>query len=123
MVGNLNELNRLLISLRELNSDKQRVSVSLLKRHLRLRVFLGTNPAFEPIIEFAVQLGLATLTHSGIALTHAGIALLAENPADFYELRPRQCALLVRKCYLDGALRKEMKLPQAFWKNRGQDQG
>jgi hypothetical protein len=109
MVDNLNELNRLLVSLRELSPNKQRVPVSVLTRHLRARVFLGVNPKFEPIIEFAVQLGLASSTRKGVALTQIGRDLLEENPEEFYELRPRQCALLMRKCYLDGTLRSEMK--------------
>ena len=109
MVGNLNELNRLLISLRELSPNKQRVSVAMLTRHLKDRVFLGVNPIFEPIMDFAVQLGLTSSTTRGIALTPEGLEFLRENPDEFYELRPRQCALLVRKCYLDGAFRREMK--------------
>ena len=99
MVDNLNEINRLLVSLRELSADKQRVPESTLKQHLKARVFLGVNPIFEPIIEFAVQLGLTSTTAKGIALTVTGLELLDENPEEFYELRPRQCELLVRKCY------------------------
>jgi hypothetical protein len=52
---------------------------------------------------------LASSTQKGVVLTPIGWSLLEENPEEFYELRPRQCALLMRKCYLDGALRSEMK--------------
>jgi Domain of unknown function (DUF3883) len=109
MLGNLNEINRLLISLRELSADRQRVPTSMLKRHLQTRVFLGVNPNFEPIMDFSVQLGLISMTPKGIAVTATGIELLDENPEEFYELQTRQRDILMRKCYLDGVLRTEMK--------------
>ncbi|HEV2329965.1 MAG TPA: DUF3883 domain-containing protein [Verrucomicrobiae bacterium] len=109
MLGNLNEINRLLISLRELNADKQRVPVPALMRHLKARVFLGVNPIFEPIIKFSVQLGLVSVSPKGFAITDVGSELLDQNPEEFYELQPLQRDILVRKCYMDGALRAEMK--------------
>jgi hypothetical protein len=109
MRGNLNEINRLLISLRELSADKQRVPAPVLLRHLKARVFLGVNPIFEPIINFSVQLGLTSVSPRGFAMTAVGIELLDQNQEELYELQPLQRDILVRKCYLDGALRAEMK--------------
>jgi hypothetical protein len=109
MVINLNEINRLLVSLRELRPALTAVPQSKLRDHLSSRLFLRENPDFEPVIDFALRLGLISRSKRGISITKHGAELLSHNPEEFYELRPIQRTMLVRSCYLDGPFRREIK--------------
>src|SRR5437016_11126980 len=118
MISSLNEINRVLLALRQLTARNKPVPRSLLVELLRGEVVLGRNPEFDPIIEFVHHLGLISAGTKGIGVTDLGSEVLAENGSSLYELQPQQSILLVRKCYLDGALRREMK---AFVKKLSQD--
>lgn len=109
MINSLNEINRVLLAVRQLTTRPRQVSHTVLVEFLRGEVILGRNPEFEPVLEFIGRLGLISIGRKGIRLTDLGSAVLEENQSDLYELQPQQRVLLVRKCYLDGALRREMK--------------
>jgi len=109
MISSLNEINRVLLALRQLTVRHRQVPRTVLVDFLRGEVILGRNPEFEPVVEFIRRLGLLSIGRKGIGLTPLGAQVLDENGSSLYELQPRQCVLLLRKCYLDGVLRREMK--------------
>lgn len=109
MIINLNEINRVLLSIKELSPDNTPVRHSLLLQYLEGEVVLGRNPDFEHVLETIQRLGLISLGGGKINATAFGTELTSENRECLYELRPAQRRLLIRKCYLDGALRRDMK--------------
>jgi hypothetical protein len=109
MISNLNEVNRVLLALRQLSEDADQIPYSTLHEYLKGEVLAGRNPDFEPILDFAKHLDLISLHGRIVRLTNLGSECIDANPSDIYELQAPQCALLFRKCYLDGALRKAMK--------------
>ncbi len=105
MIDNLNDVNRVLLALETLEAKKLRTPRRLLLRYLEGDVVYGQNPPFEPILEFAKAVAIVSERFNGLGLTDLGRALLAQNAVKTYELHPTQCALLLRKCYLDGPFR------------------
>lgn len=105
MIDNLNDVNRVLLALETLEAKKLRTPRHLLLRYLAGEVIYGQNPPFEPILEFAKTVAVVSERFNGMGLTDLGRELLAQNAVKTYELRPTQCALLLRKCYLDGPFR------------------
>jgi Domain of unknown function (DUF3883) len=105
MIDNLNDVNRVLLALETLEAKKLRTPRHLLLRYLASEVIYGQNPPFEPILEFAKTLAVVSERLNALGLTDLGRELLAQNGDKTYELRPTQCALLLRKCYLDGPFR------------------
>jgi hypothetical protein len=105
MIDNLNDLNRVLLALETLEAKKLRTPRHLLLRYLAGEVIYGQNPPFEPILEFAKMVQVISERSNGLGLTDLGRELVAQNAAKTYELRPTQCVLLLRKCYLDGQFR------------------
>jgi hypothetical protein len=109
MIINLNEINRVLLSIKDLASDNTPVRHSLLVRYLEGEVVLGRNPDFDLVLETLERLGLIRRSRGRIQATEFGTEVILENTEHVYELRAAQRRLLIRKCYLDGALRREMK--------------
>jgi hypothetical protein len=109
MIANLNEINRVLLALCRLTKRQKRIPRGILVDFLKGAVILGQNPEFDPVLDFTSRLGLIAIRRSGVSMTPFGMELLVENVAELYELQPQQRVLLVRRCYLDGPLRSEMK--------------
>lgn len=110
MIANLNEVNRVLLTLRRLTKQRKSVSRGILIDVLKGAVILAQNPEFDPILDFTVRLGIVAVRRNDLSITPLGTELLAENVTELYELQPRQKVLLLRRCYLDGPLRPEMKM-------------
>ena len=70
---------------------------------------MAQNPESNPVLDFSARLGLISIRKVGVSITPLGAELLTQNASGIYELQPRQKILLFRRCYLDGALRPEMK--------------
>jgi len=109
MITNLNEINRILLALRRLCKRRNSIPRHILIDYLNGSVIMGQNPEFDPILNFTHHLGIITIRRIGIAVAPLGDELLTNNSNEFYELQPEQRTLLVRRCYLDGPLRSEMK--------------
>lgn len=109
MIDNLNDVNRVLLALETLEAKKLRTPRHLLLRYLAGEVVYGQNPPFEPILDFVKTVAVVSERLNGLGLTDLGRELLAQNADKTYELRPTQCALLLRKCYLDGPFRSLTK--------------
>lgn len=109
MITNLNEINRVLLALRRLTKQRKSVPRGILAEFLGGTVILAQSPEFNPVLDFSVRLGLISIRKIGVSITPLGTEFLAENHSEIYELQPRQKILLFRRCYLDGALRPEMK--------------
>lgn len=109
MISNLNEINRVLLSVKELTRRIVRIRRTLLMEQLQGEVILGQNPDFAEVLESIEGMGLLSQTRRGFALTMFGSDIVSYNPREIYELQPRQRRLLMRRCYLDGAYRRHMK--------------
>lgn len=110
MISNLDDINRVLFAIQQLLvARRRRVPLSLLLEYLHGEVLLGSNPDFEEVIDFLCRLGLATNATKGLGLSNLGERLLSENSNGMFELQPTQRLLLLRNCYLDGGLRREVK--------------
>jgi hypothetical protein len=109
MITSLNEINRLLLALRRLTKRRKAIPRGILIDFLKGAVVLGQNPEFDPVLDFTNRLGLIVIRKNAVCMTPLGVELLAENVSELYELQPRQRILLLRRCYLDGPLRPEMK--------------
>jgi hypothetical protein len=109
MITNLNEVNRLLLALHRLAKSRKTIPRGILIDFLNGAVILGQNPDFDPVLDFSSLLGLIVIRKNAVGMTPLGKELLTENPDEIYELQPRQRILLLRRCYLDGPLRPQMK--------------
>ena len=109
MISNLNEINRVLLSVKALTGRSARIRQRILMEHLNGEVVLGRNPEFEAILDYVERMQLISKNKRGFGLTSLGAEVLAPNISEMYELQPKQRRLLVRKCYLDGAFRSETK--------------
>jgi hypothetical protein len=109
MIKNLNEINRILLCLRRFARRRLGVPQELFIKDLKGMVILGQNPEFEPILDFVNRLGIINIRKKHIRMTKLGEEIVTENIAELYDLQPKQGVLLLRKCYLDGPLRPEMK--------------
>ncbi len=109
MIGNLNDVNRVIFAIQKLGSKRGAAQRRVVIQFLRGEVLLGSNPDFEEVIDFCARIGLVVVSGKGVKLTNLGQQLVLSNPDQVFELQPRQKAFLVRSCYLDGEMRRELR--------------
>jgi hypothetical protein len=99
------ELNRILLAVNALKDNKKSAYVRAVVRSCRETVIDSTLPNHDSNIAFTTQLGFLSRKNKKVALTPEGESFLEFNPDGLYELTEDQKRLLLRNCYLHGALR------------------
>lgn len=109
MIEKLAELNRILFTVRELaDADGVAVIADVIEQCKRT-VIEARIPNHESSISFGELLGLLKTSRAMVSLTGEGMAFIELNPQRLYDLSEAQKRLLLRTCYLHGALRKEAR--------------
>lgn len=122
MIDRLPEINRLLRAVQVLAAGAPMVPVEAVLQRCREVVIEGMLPDHERTLEFAVSLGLLFPGEADVGLSDEGLSFLALNADETYELSADQVRYLIRRHYLDGALRDRCKeLLAAFSPSYGPD--
>jgi hypothetical protein len=105
MIENINEVNRLLIAIRQLTIDSRRgVLAKNLVRYCSDTVIGAYFPDHRQTIGFCLSSGLIRQTHQRIDLTSNGMKFLSLNRGKSYALNSKQRRFLVEMCFLKGRL-------------------
>ena len=107
MIERLLELNRLLSGVKTLANQKGIAKKSAVILWCKGFVLEGRMPDHEQTIDFCSMLGLLEHKRGDLRLTTNGAVFLQLNNTNFYDLCDEQKRFLIRKCYLDGSLRKK----------------
>lgn len=109
MIPRIEELNHLLAVVALLNAAVPEVPIEFVIEQCRGTVYGGLLPDHRKTLDFATYLGLLQSTDSRTRLTEAGTTFLSFNTEETYELTEDQVLYLVRKHYLDGALKVDCR--------------
>ncbi len=109
VVDNIAELNRLLLATQTLSNSGGATSLRTVVEQCQSTVIEGRMPDHTATIRFANSIGLVSEDSSGIRITEAGEAFLDLNPDKSYDLTEGQKRLLIRSCFLQGALRVQTR--------------
>lgn len=122
MIERLAELNRVLLAVKELRNSDGVADVDVVIEYCRSVVIEARIPEHQRSIEFAVQTGFLLLNGNAIKLTEEGLGFIDLNPSSQYDLSEEQKRVLLRTCYLHGALRKDaMAILRVFSPGLGTD--
>lgn len=122
MIEKLAELNRILLAVRELRTSDGVAGVDVVIEYCRSAVIEARIPDHQLSIDFAAQIGLLLVNGDAIRLTEEGLGFIELNPSSQYDLSEEQKRILLRTCYLHGALRKDtMALLKVFSPGLGTD--
>jgi hypothetical protein len=105
VIGRLPEINRVLRAVQVLAGNTANTPLEAVMQRCREIVIEGLLPEHEKTAEFALSLGLLSSTEANVGLTEEGTSFLALNAEETYELSGDQARYLIRRHYLDGALR------------------
>lgn len=109
MIAKLAELNRVLLATKDLVDEAGRaVRASVIDR-CKGTVIEARLPKHEDSIAFAELIGFVTTEAKAIRLTEVGMGFLELNPEGLYDLSESQKKLLLRTCYLQGAMREQTR--------------
>jgi hypothetical protein len=109
MVEKLAELNRVLIAVSELRDAEGTADVDAVVEYCKGIVIEARIPKHEETISFAQQIGLLATNDTEIRLTFEGAGFIELNSTNQYDLSDEQKKVLLRTCYLHGALREEVR--------------
>lgn len=109
MIEKLAELNRVLTAVDELAEEDRSASVEAVVTHCQGTVIEARIPKHEDTIAFAVQTGFLTRSSERIRMTGEGLQFLSLNPDRQYDLSEEQKKVLLRTCYLHGAMREQSR--------------
>ena len=122
MIEKLAELNRVLLAVSELRDADGLADVEVVIEYCKGTVIEARIPKHQLSIEFAGQIGLLLIKGSVIKLTDEGLGFIELNPSFQYDLSEEQKRVLLRTCYLHGALRQEaMAILKVFSPGLGTD--
>lgn len=105
MIPRVEELNHLLAVVKLLNGAESDIPIEFVIEQCRGTVYGGLLPDHQQTLNFATYLGLLQTTDSRTQLSESGTTFLALNREQTYDLTDAQVRYLVRKHYLDGALK------------------
>jgi hypothetical protein len=109
MIETLAELNRVLLAVVDLSGSEQAADMEAVIDQCKATVIEARMPNHEMSISFAQQVGFLIVDGTGVRLTPQGTNFIELNPTSQYDLAEPQKKLLLRMCYLHGALRKESR--------------
>lgn len=122
MIEKLAELNRVLLAVSEVRDVDGIADVEVVIERCKAAVIEARIPQHRESIEFAGQIGLLLINGSAIRLTEEGLGFIELNPSSQYDLSEEQKRVLLRTCYLHGALRKDaMAILKVFSPGLGTD--
>lgn len=122
MIEKLAELNRVLFVTNELKDADGVASIDVVIERCKATVIEARIPEHQNTIAFAGRIGLMVVEASGVKLSDEGQAFIELNPESEYDLSEQQKRVLLRTCYLHGALRKDaMSILRAFSPKLGTD--
>lgn len=122
MIEKLAELNRVLLAAKELRDSDGVAEIEVVIEHCKETVIEARIPEHQLSIEFAGQIGLLLIKGNAIRLTDEGLGFIELNPSSQYDLSEEQKRVLLRTCYLHGALRNEtMAILKTFSPGLGSD--
>ena len=107
MIEKLAELNRVLLAVNELRDADGIADVEVVIERCKATVIEARIPKHQLSIEFAGQIGLLLINGNAIRLTDEGLGFIELNPSSQYDLSEEQKRVLLRTCYLHGALRQD----------------
>lgn len=107
MIEKLAELNRVLVAVNELRDADGVATIEMVIEYCKGTVIEARIPEHRLSIEFAGQIGLLLINGNAIRLTEEGLGLIELNPSSQYDLSEEQKRVLLRTCYLHGALRED----------------
>jgi len=122
MIEKLAELNRVVLAINELRNADGVADIDVVIERCKATVIEARIPEHQHSIEFAGQIGLLVINGDAIRLTEEGLSFVELNPSSQYDLSEEQRRVLLRTCYLHGALRKEaMGILKVFSPGLGTD--
>lgn len=122
MIEKLAELNRVLLAVNELRSADGVADIEVVIEYCKGTVIEARIPKHQLSIEFAGQIGLLLISGNAIKLTDEGLGFIELNPSFQYDLSEEQKRVLLRTCYLHGALRRDaMEILKVFSPALGSD--
>ncbi len=122
MIEKLAELNRVLLAVKELRDAHGIADVEVVVERCKATVIEARIPEHQLSIEFAGQIGFLFINGNAISLTDEGMGFVELNPSSQYDLSDEQKRVLLRTCYLHGALRQEaMAILKVFSPGLGTD--
>lgn len=122
MIEKLAELNRVLLAVKELRTSDGVADIEMVIEYCQSTVIEARIPEHQLNIEFARQIGLLLINGKAIKLTEEGLGFIELNPSSQYDLSEEQKRVLLRTCYLHGALRKDaMAILKIFSPGLGTD--
>jgi hypothetical protein len=122
MIEKLAELNRVLLAVNELRDVDGVAELEVVIEHCKGTVIEARIPEHQLNIEFAGQIGFLVISGNAIRLTDEGLGFIELNPSSQYDLSEEQKRVLLRTCYLHGALRKDaMAILKVFSPGLGTD--
>ncbi|HTV58940.1 MAG TPA: DUF3883 domain-containing protein [Verrucomicrobiae bacterium] len=122
MIEKLAELNRVLLAVNELRNADGIADLEIVIERCKATVIEARIPKHQVSVEFAGQIGLLLINGKEIRLTDEGLGFIELNPSSQYDLSEEQKRVLLRTCYLHGALRQHaMAVLRAFSPGLGID--
>jgi len=108
LIDSLNEINRLLITIKELSQSDRGALKSSVIAFCQNRVIEGKFPNHNETIVFSGLTGLIEQLDGRLKITALGQKVLESNPLKTYELNDLQKDLLVRSLFLDGPMKSSV---------------
>jgi hypothetical protein len=107
MIEKLAELNRVLLAVNDLRDADGVADIAVVVEYCKGTVIEARIPDHQLSIEFAGKIGLLLIKGNAVRLSDEGLGLIELNPSSQYDLSEEQKRVLLRTCYLHGALRKD----------------
>jgi hypothetical protein len=107
MIQKLAELNRVLLAVNDVRDAEGIADAEVVIEYCKATVIEARIPKHELSIEFAGHIGLLLINGNAIRLTDEGSGFIELNPLSQYDLSEEQKRVLLRTCYLHGALRRD----------------
>ena len=110
MIDQIAELNRVLIMVNSLAVEEQGIERKVVIEQCKSKAIEGRMPEHADSIEFAVEIGLLKAKgRKRVLLNDEGKTFLNLNPEELFDLTYQQRNYLLRKCFFDGNIQKEVK--------------
>lgn len=109
-IDSISELNRVLLFAKSLSSGSS-ISINNLIDQCKNITIDARIPDHQVSIEYAVLAGLLDYTTGKrrVKITNEGLDFVELNPEKLFNLSKSQKSYLLRKCYMDGPIRRHLK--------------
>lgn len=106
---NINEINRLLLAISELSGGKNNaIPESIVIRHCRNVVLMGSLPDHKETIDFCIELKIIRSEKNRLKVEYLGKKLLDANPGKYYEFTENQKNLAAKEFILNKEFLKDI---------------